>query len=61
MSLANIMQEEKENCCICGKELKELEEDVCASCYRLMRMKYPKTKCLEEQIKCHKRNTKRKR
>ena len=49
------------DCIFCGKELNEFEKDVCHSCYFIMRMKYPITKCLEEQIKCHKRNAKRKR
>ena len=46
-------------CIICGKELEEFEEDICNSCYHIMRIKYPKNKCLEEQIRCHKRNAKK--
>jgi hypothetical protein len=48
-------------CTLCKKELDEFERELCHSCYPLMRMKYPKIKCLEEQIKCHKRHAKKRR
>ncbi len=47
------------DCALCGKELEEFEKDACYSCYLIMKMKYPEIKCLEEQIKCHKRNAKK--
>ena len=47
------------DCIICGKELEEDEQDTCDSCFRVLRAKYTKTKCLEEQIKCHKKNAKK--
>jgi len=48
-----------DECVFCGKELEKFEKDICNSCYFIMKMKYPITKCLEEQIRCHKRNTKK--
>ena len=49
------------DCIFCGKELDKFEKDICNSCYQIMRIKYPKIKCLEEQIKCHKRNAKKRK
>ena len=47
-------------CISCGKELEEYEKNVCDSCFRFFSTKYS-TKCLEEQIKCHKRNAKKRK
>jgi len=55
------MKNEIDICIFCKKELEEFEEDVCDSCKQFMRIKYPTTKCLEEQIRCHKRNAKKRK
>lgn len=47
------------DCILCGREIEEDENDICTSCFRVLKVKYPKNKCLEEQIKCHKRNAKK--
>jgi hypothetical protein len=49
-----------DECISCGKELEEYEKDFCDSCSRFFCNKYS-TKCLEEQIKCHKRHAKKRR
>lgn len=46
-------------CVVCGGELSKYETDICDSCRRVMQIKYPETKCLEEQIECHKRHAKK--
>ena len=47
------------DCIICGKELEEFERDVCNSCFKVLTAKYPRTKYLQEVIKCHKKNAKK--
>ena len=47
------------DCLLCGKELEKNEEDFCESCSRVLKAKYPKTKLLQEVIKCHKRHAKK--
>lgn len=45
-------------CISCGRELERYEKDLCDSCSRFFGSIYS-TKCLEEQIRCHKKNAKK--
>ena len=46
-------------CFICGKELSEGEEEVCSTCLKFMKLKYSKSKKLNERLKCHKEQAKK--
>jgi hypothetical protein len=59
MHKKRIIKQDMAECSVCGKELDEFETDVCSSCLPILRMLHPKIKCLEEQIKCHKKNAKK--
>jgi hypothetical protein len=52
------MENKIETCILCRKELDRFEEDICESCLRVLRKKYPSKTKLREVIKCHKENAK---